>query len=111
MRIDSLSRHTFLTPESAVKTLLLTPMPASSHFPWFTFIPENKENSSKVLLLVLLNYGKRRSNYAKEEGHNLCEKLNEKKYCIIKSSFPHKLVRHLSGHMVFREIESVISFI
>ena len=27
-----------------------------------------------ILLLVLLNYGKRRFNYAKEEGYDLCQK-------------------------------------
>ena len=41
-------RETFFTPESAVKTLLLTPMPANSHFDLLIFMPEKRENSLEI---------------------------------------------------------------
>ena len=47
-RIQSVRRETFFTPESAVKTLLLTPMPANSHFDLLIFMPEKRENSLKI---------------------------------------------------------------
>ena len=57
-----------------------------------------------------LIYGKRRFNYAKEEGYNLCQKQNEKKYCIIKPSFSINQSaissgwnRGRSGHKVYYE--------
>ena len=48
MRAQSLRSEIFFTPESAVRTLLFTPMPASSHFDMLIFMPEKVEKLSKV---------------------------------------------------------------
>ena len=51
--MQSLTREIFLTPESAVRTLLFTPIPANSHFNMFMDMPENTEKLSKVIKIAL----------------------------------------------------------